>query len=92
MKEFHPRPLRAYVLVWLALLALLLGTAISAYLAIDGWHLPISVGVSILKTTLVMAFFMNLTRERGTTAVFALAGFAWLAVLIGLTLADVMTR
>jgi cytochrome c oxidase subunit 4 len=92
MKPSAPVSLRTCLLVWLGLLGLLMLTAGSAYLPLGNFNLAVSLTISMLKTTLVMAFFMDLRRERATTRVFAMAGFVWLAVLIGLTLADVMTR
>jgi cytochrome c oxidase subunit 4 len=92
MKPSAPVSLRSCLLVWLALLGLLLLTAGSAYLPLGNFNLAVSLAIALLKAFLVMAFFMNLRRERATTRLFAVAGFVWLAALIGLTLADVMTR
>jgi len=87
-----PLGLRGYLLVWLSLLALVAITAASAHLQFGAWNLIVSLLVSTAKTALVMLFCMNLRRERGTTALFATTGFFWLALLIGMTLGDAVTR
>ena len=87
-----PLGLRGYLFVWLSLLALVALTAASAHLKLGAWNLAISLLVSTAKTAIVMLFCMNLRRERGTTALFAVTGFFWLALLIGMTLADSLTR
>ena len=92
MKASKTKTLRAYLLTWLVLLVLVALTASSAYVKLGNFNLIFSVCVSLAKTGLVMAIFMELRRERGTTIVFALAGFFWLVLLFAPTLADIVTR
>ena len=47
---------------------------------------------AVFATLLVMAFFMRLRRGPPLLRIAAAVGFAWLAVLIGMTVADVLTR
>lgn len=84
--------LRGYLLVWLSLLALVAITAASAHCKLGAWNLIVSLLVSTAKTAIVMLFCMNLRRERGTTVLFAVTGFFWLALLIGMSLGDALTR
>jgi cytochrome c oxidase subunit 4 len=86
------KTLRAYLLTWFALLVLVALTASSAYIKLGDFNLIASTCISIVKTALVMAIFMELRRERGTTIVFALAGFFWLILLLAPTLSDIATR
>lgn len=80
------------LMVWLALMGLLA-------LSVGVWHLHLgamgtALGLAIagLKAGLVVAFFMHLREE--SSSVHAIAGAVgfWLALLFGLTLADLFTR
>ncbi len=92
MKTREIPTVRAYLLTWLALLALVAITVASAYVKLGSFNLVASLCVSVAKTALVMGIFMELRRERGTTIIFALAGFFWLILLIAPTLSDLVTR
>jgi cytochrome c oxidase subunit IV len=92
MKPEERRVVRTYTLVWMTLLILLGLTVASAYLKLGSFNLIASLVISIVKTGLVMALFMELRRESGTVAVFAIAGFFWLALMIGPTVMDIATR
>lgn len=77
---------------WAALLALLALT-IGASFAPLGSVLPfVSYGVAIAKTLIVAWIFMELRARDGLQRIALLAGFAWLAVLLLLVLADNLTR
>jgi cytochrome c oxidase subunit 4 len=85
-------PARTYVLVWLALLALLALTLGSSYLPM-GWLNPtINLGVAAAKALLVLAFFMHLRSGHYLLRIVAAAGFFWLALLIGLAFTDFTMR
>jgi cytochrome c oxidase subunit 4 len=45
-----------------------------------------------VKATLVVLFFMHVKFTNRLTQLAAASGFAWLLILIGLTLSDVLTR
>lgn len=92
MRPEEARTLRTYLAVWGALLVLLALTVASAYVKLGGFNLAVSLAISMAKTALVMALFMELRREPGTTVVFALTGFFWLILMIAPTVADVVTR
>ncbi|HEX4480272.1 MAG TPA: cytochrome C oxidase subunit IV family protein [Rudaea sp.] len=86
------RTLRLYLIVWLALMALVALTVASAYVKLSGFNLVTSMLISAAKTALVMTLYMELRREHGTTVVFALTGFFWLILMIAPTVADIATR
>ena len=92
MKRSVTKSLRVYLLTWIALLILVATTAASSFVKLGDFNLLVSLCISLLKTALVMVFFMELRRERGTTIVFALAGFFWAILLIAPTVSDVLTR
>ena len=57
----HPvLPAKAYVLVWLALIALLLLTLGSAYLRLGWANGAINIAIAVIKALLVMIFLMHL--------------------------------
>jgi cytochrome c oxidase subunit 4 len=85
-------PLARYWLVWLALLALQGLNLVSAYLPLGPFNVVVNVGISIVKALLVMAVFMHLSSASPVMRLAAGVGFFFLAVLIGLSLGDYMTR
>jgi cytochrome c oxidase subunit 4 len=89
----HPvSPARTYVLVWVALLALLLLTLGSAYLKLGWANGAINLAIAVAKALLVMIFFMHLRSSHYVLRIFAAAGFFWLAILIGLAFTDFTSR
>lgn len=89
----HPvMPAKAYAQVWLALIVLLLLTLGSAYLKLGWANGAINLVIAFAKALLVMMFFMHLRSGHPVLRLVALAGFFWLALLIGLAFTDVGTR
>ncbi len=88
----EPSSPRTYVLVAIALLALLSLTAFAAKLPLGAAKPWVSFGIAIAKALLVLYFFMELEVSPKKMWIFAAAGFFWLAILIALTLTDVWTR
>jgi cytochrome c oxidase subunit 4 len=89
----HPvLPAKDYVLVWLALIALLLLTLGSAYLRLGWANGAINLAIASAKAMLVMIFFMHLRSSHYVLRIVAAAGFLWLALLIGLAFTDVAVR
>ncbi|HVU18131.1 MAG TPA: cytochrome C oxidase subunit IV family protein [Candidatus Didemnitutus sp.] len=48
--------------------------------------------IAVIKMVLIALFFMRLREQRGLLRLAALTGLAWLALLLGLMLADYGTR
>lgn len=88
----HVTPVRRYLWVLGALLALLTLSAVSALFRLGTFNLIINLGVSVAKTLLVMAVFMHETEARNLTRMASALGFIWLSMLIALTLLDFLTR
>jgi cytochrome c oxidase subunit 4 len=86
------RPLRRIILVYAALLALLSLTATATLLPAGPWSTPIALGIATAKVMLISIYFMRLREQSGLIRLFAVAGLFWLAILMGLTLADFFTR
>lgn len=74
-------PARTFVVVWIALLALLALTITSAFVPMGRWNLVANLAIAAAKAALVVVFFMQLRRATATTRLMALAGLAWLGLL-----------
>jgi cytochrome c oxidase subunit 4 len=88
---------RQYAEIFAALMGLLVLTVAAALIPFDRWHLAalgISVALTIaaVKATLVVLYFMHVKMSSALTKVFVVASLVWLAILIGLTLSDYVTR
>jgi cytochrome c oxidase subunit IV len=84
---------RTYVVIWVSLLILTLTTTGVAFIDLGGqWNTLTAVAIAIVKTILVVLYFMHLRYSSRLTWIFAGAGFFWLLILITLTLSDVLTR
>jgi cytochrome c oxidase subunit IV len=83
---------RTYVLVWIGLLTLLLLTLGSAYLPLGWLNGVVNLAIAVVKALLGMIFFMHLRSSHYVLKIAAAAGFFWLALLIGLSLADFLAR
>ena len=87
-----PAP-RAYAIIFVALLTLLAVTITAAFL--DLGHrvgLSIALGVAGLKAILIVGEFMHVRAAPNRVRLFAIVGFAWLAILATLTMSDYLTR
>lgn len=84
---------RAYIVVWVSLLILTLTTTGVAFIDLGGqWNALTAVAIAVVKTVLVVLYFMHLRYSSRLTWIFAGAGFFWLVILITLTMSDVLTR
>lgn len=94
--EHHPEhhivsPL-VYVLIFGSLLTLTGITVAAAYVDLGFLNLAAALTIAIIKSTLVVLFFMHVKYSSHLVKVFVAAGFLWFAIMIALTLADYMTR
>lgn len=83
---------RRLLLVWAALLALLAITLGAAFLPLGPARPLVAYGIATLKAGLIGWWLMDLRRESGLARLVAVAGFVWLAFLLALTAADLLTR
>jgi cytochrome c oxidase subunit 4 len=89
----HPVPaVRTYVLVWIGLIALLLATLGSAFIPLGWGNAAINLAIAFAKSLLVVFFLMHLRSAHYVLRIAATAGFFWLAILLGLSLADFAVR
>lgn len=89
-----PRPPSLGSNLWtlLALLVLLGLSAGSALLRLGPFNMVANLGIAVIKALLVLTIFMRLKTDNALLRIVASAGFAWLAVMIALSLSDVLTR
>lgn len=89
-----PRPPSLGSNLWtlLALLVLLALSAGSALLRLGPFNTVANLGIAVIKALLVLTIFMRLKTDNALLRIAASAGFAWLAVMIALSLSDVLTR
>jgi cytochrome c oxidase subunit IV len=90
----HVLPFRVYVIVWIALMALM---ALTVYLSTipmgHALNTAVALFIAAVKATLVLMFFMHLKYESyKLSAVVFGAGLFWLLILFGLNLTDYLTR
>ena len=85
-------PTRTYYSVFAALIALTLVTVAVSFLELGAWHTTVGVLIGAVKATLVGLFFMHLLHSSRMSWLAVLAGLFWLAILMGLTLSDYLTR
>lgn len=89
-----PRPPSLASNLWtlLALLVLLGLSAGSALLKLGPFNTALGLGIAVVKALLVLTIFMRLKTDNALLRIVASAGFAWLAVMIALSLGDLLTR
>jgi cytochrome c oxidase subunit 4 len=77
------------------LTALLVGTVLTVQAAkvdLGRWNIVLALGIAVTKMTLVVLFFMHGKYSPRRTKLVIVSGFFWLAIMLGLTLADYSTR
>src|SRR3984885_2591451 len=85
-------PVRIYVGVFLALMALTALTTGVAYIDLGAWNTVVALAIAVTKMLLVVLFFMHVKYATGLTRVIIIAGFFWLAIMITLSCQDELTR
>jgi cytochrome c oxidase subunit 4 len=83
---------RAYVLAALGLLGLTGLTIGVAFLPLGPWHTTVSLGIAAVKALIIALVFMHLRHAPSTLRLTAVVGLFWLAIMLGGTLDDVLTR
>jgi cytochrome c oxidase subunit 4 len=85
--------MRSYVLVWGALILLTATTVAVAGFNFQKIAIIVCLGIAAIKSTLVLFFFMHLRYERRLIIKLLMPiAIATLAIFIGLTFSDVITR
>jgi|SRR5579863_8816847 len=75
--------------------ALLVGTVLTveaAKINLGPWNIVLALAIATTKMSLVILFFMHGKYSPKRTQLVIVAGFFWLAIMLGLTLQDYSTR
>ena len=83
---------KIYTVVFLALLALTGITTAVAYVDLGHFSVVVALSVAVVKMLLVALFFMHLRHSNKLTRIVVAGGLLWLAILIVLSLSDLLTR
>jgi len=92
MQQERIDSVRTYTVVWLALLVLTATTTYVASINLGPYNTVVAMLIAVAKMLLVALFFMHVRHSTRLTRLVVSGGLFWLAILICLTLADVMTR
>ena len=93
MSSQHIVSVRIYATIFAALLLLTTATAGVSFVDLGGQlNSIVALTIALIKTLLVILFFMHLLYRSRLTWVFAGAGFFWLLILLTLTMADTLSR
>jgi cytochrome c oxidase subunit 4 len=85
-------PVRTYVGVYVALMALMALTTGLAFVDLAAWSATVAMAIAGAKAVLVILWFMHVRYGTKMTWVFAGVGFYFVGILFFLTLNDVLTR
>jgi len=88
----HVVPRHVFVVVAVALFALLALTAFAAEIDLGPFNVLVALAIAGVKAGLVVLFFMEVRYRSPLTWIVAGAGVFWLTILITLTLSDVLSR
>ena len=93
MSSSHPvTRVFTYVAVFLALLV---GTAVTVYVAYFDFgflNVVVALSIAVAKASLVVWYFMGVRYNTPLTRVVVVAGFFWLLIMFGLAMSDYISR
>ena len=81
-----------YLFVLLALLAATIVTTAVAYVNLGPFSVVVARVIACTKMLLVALFFMHIRHSTRLTKLVVAGGLLWLLILLGLTMADFLTR
>ena len=88
----HGPSLRVYLAVFTALMAFTAVTVAVAFVDLGPMNNVAMLAIAVTKATLVVLYFMHVRYGSKLVWTISAGGFAWLAILIGFTLNDYLTR
>ena len=88
----HVTPRRTYFAIFAALLALTYLTVAVSRIDLGRLNTIVAMTIAVSKAMLVVLFFMHLRYSTRLTKLVVVGGFLWLALMIGLTMTDEVTR
>jgi cytochrome c oxidase subunit 4 len=88
----HVDSVRTYAVVWIVLLILTGVTTAVAYVDLGHLNVVAALSIAVGKMLLVALYFMHVRHSAQLTRLVVAGGLLWLAILITLTMADIVTR
>ncbi len=88
----HVVPVKTYVAIWAALIALTLLTTAVAFVDMGPFSNVVAMAIAVGKATLVVMVFMGLRHAAKMNMVIVLSSLLWLVILIAITLSDYLSR
>ena len=88
----HVASIKSYLLVFAALMVLTALTVGVAFVDLGVFNDIVAMTIAVIKAVLVVLIFMHVWHSSRMTKLSIVAGFLWLAILIGLTLTDYLSR
>ena len=88
----HIVPPRVYYLIFAALMVGTYLTVQAAFIDLGVFNTVVALAIACVKATLVILFFMHVKYSTKLTWLVVGSGFFFLAIMIGLTLADFISR
>ena len=88
----HVASVKSYLLVFAALMVLTAVTVAVAFVDLGLFNDVVALTIAVTKAVLVVLIFMHVLHSSRMTKLSIVAGFLWLAILIGLTLTDYFSR
>jgi len=88
----HVVPKKIYFLVFAVLITLTAVTVLAAYRDLGQLNVIVAITIAVVKGTLVVLFFMHVRYSDRLTWLVVITGFAWLAMMLVLTLSDYFAR
>jgi cytochrome c oxidase subunit 4 len=88
----HVTSRKVYYAVFAALLLLTYATVAVSKIELGRFNTIVALTIAVTKAVMVVLFFMHMRYSTRLTKLVVAGGFVWLALLIGLTMADFLTR
>ncbi|HEX7183877.1 MAG TPA: cytochrome C oxidase subunit IV family protein [Thermoanaerobaculia bacterium] len=88
----HVTSRKLYFAIFAALMVLTAATVAVAKIDLGALNDVVAMAIAVAKALLVLLFFMHVRYSTRLTALTAMGGFLWLAILIFLTMTDYLTR
>jgi cytochrome c oxidase subunit 4 len=88
----HIVPVRVYLIVFAALMALTATTVWVAFHDLGRLNVIIALAIAVTKAILVALYFMHVRYSSRLTQIVVGGGLLWLTIMIGLTMSDYLTR
>ena len=88
----HVVPKRTYIAVWATLLAMTLITTLVAFVDLGRFNTVVALAIATFKATLVVLFFMGAKYTARLTKVVIICGLFFLALLLGFSIVDYLSR